>query len=75
MLWRPALTSHASLSQSSRGLPPCTFPRWRPGLQPQTRRIRLLGDREGPGLRLGQGLQVPTARLPSPVERDILEGL
>ena len=37
--------------------------------------VRLLGDREGPGLRLGQGLEVRTARLPSPVERDILEGL
>ena len=37
--------------------------------------VLLLGDREGPGLRLGRGLQVRTARLPSPVERDILEGL
>ena len=37
--------------------------------------VLLPGDREGPGLRLGRGLQVRTARLPSPVERDILEGL
>ena len=37
--------------------------------------VLLLGDREGPGLRLGRGLEVRTARLPSPVERDILEGL
>ena len=37
--------------------------------------VSLLGDREGPGLRLGQGLEVRTARLPSPVEGDILEGL
>ena len=37
--------------------------------------VRLLGDREWPGLRLGQGLEVRTARLPSPVERDIPEGL
>ena len=37
--------------------------------------VRLLADRKGPGLRLGQGLEVRTARLPSPVERDILEGL
>ena len=37
--------------------------------------VLLLGDREGPGLRLGQGLEVRTARLPSPVDRDILEGL
>ena len=35
----------------------------------------LLGDQEGPGLRLGQGLEVRTARLPSPVDGDILEGL
>ena len=37
--------------------------------------VLLLGDREGPGLRLGQGLEVRTARLPSPVDGDILEGL
>ena len=37
--------------------------------------VLLLGNREGPGLRLGQGLEVRTARLPSPVERDIPEGL
>ena len=37
--------------------------------------VLLLGDQEGPGLRLGRGLEVRTARLPSPVERDILEGL
>ena len=37
--------------------------------------VSLLGDREGPGLSLGRGLEVRTARLPSPVERDILEGL
>ena len=34
----------------------------------------LLGDREGPG-RLGRGLEVRTASLPSPVDRDIQEGL
>ena len=37
--------------------------------------VRLLKDGEGPGLHLGQGLQVRIARLPSPDERDILEGL
>ena len=37
--------------------------------------VSLLGDREGPGLRLGQGLEVRTARLPSTVDGDILEGL
>ena len=37
--------------------------------------VFLLGDREGPGLRLGRGLEVRTARIPSPVERDIVEGL
>ena len=37
--------------------------------------VSLLGDREGPGLCLGQGLEVRTARLSSPVDRDILEGL
>ena len=37
--------------------------------------VLLLGDREGPGFRLGQGLEVRTARLPSPVDGDILEGL
>ena len=37
--------------------------------------VLLLGDREEAGLRLGQGLEVRTARLPSPVDRDILEGL
>ena len=37
--------------------------------------VSVLGDREEPGLRLGWGLEVRTARLPSPVERDILEGL
>ena len=35
----------------------------------------MLGDREGQGLRLSQGLEVRTARLPSPVDGDILEGL
>ena len=37
--------------------------------------VSLLGDREGPRLRLGQGLEVRTTRLPSPVDGDILEGL
>ena len=37
--------------------------------------VLLLGDREGPGFRLGRGLEARTARLPSPVDRDILEGL
>ena len=37
--------------------------------------VLLLGDREGPGLRPGRGLEVRTAGLPSPVDRDILEGL
>ena len=37
--------------------------------------VLLLGDREGLGLRLVRGLKVRTARLPSPVERDIMEGL
>ena len=37
--------------------------------------VLLLGDQEGPGLRLGRGLEVRTARLPSSVERDIVEGL
>ena len=37
--------------------------------------VLLLGDPEGPGFRLGQGLEVRTARLPSPVDRDILERL
>ena len=37
--------------------------------------VSLLGDREGPGLRLSQGLEVRTARLPSPVDGDILGGL
>ena len=37
--------------------------------------VLLLEDREGPGLRLGRGLKVRTARLPSRVDRDILEGL
>ena len=37
--------------------------------------VLLLGDREGPGFRLGRRLEVRTARLPSPVDRDILEGL
>ena len=37
--------------------------------------VLLLGDREGTGLRLGRGLEARTARLPSPVDRDILEGL
>ena len=37
--------------------------------------VLLLGDREGPGFRLGRGLEVRTARLPSPVDRDVLEGL
>ena len=36
--------------------------------------VLLLGDRVGPALRLGQGLEVRTVRLPSPVERDILQG-
>ena len=44
-------------------------------LAPADRGVLLLGDREGPGLRLGRGLEVRTARLPSPVERDIVEGL
>ena len=37
--------------------------------------VLLLEDREGPGLRLGRGLEVRTTRLPCPVEWDILEGL
>ena len=37
--------------------------------------VLLLGDGEGPGLGLEQGLEVRTARLPSPVERDTLEWL
>ena len=37
--------------------------------------VLLLGDRGGPGFRLGRGLEVRTACLPSPVDRDILEGL
>ena len=37
--------------------------------------VSLLGDREGPGFRLGRGLEVRIARLPSPVDRDILEVL
>ena len=31
--------------------------------------VLLLGDREGPGFRLGRGLELCTARLPSPVDR------
>ena len=45
------------------------------GLAATDPEVLLLGDREGPGLRLGQGLEVRTARLPSPVDTDILEGL
>ena len=37
--------------------------------------VLLLGDEEGSRLRLGQGLEVRTARLPSHVDTDILEGL
>ena len=37
--------------------------------------VRLRGDPGGPGLQLGQGLEVCTARLPSPVQTDILDGL
>ena len=37
--------------------------------------VRLLKDGDGPGLHLGQGMGVRSARPPSPVERDILEGL
>ena len=37
--------------------------------------VLLLGDRDGPGLRLWRGLEIRTARLPSPVERDVMEGL
>ena len=37
--------------------------------------VLLLGEREGPGQRLGRGLEVRTTRLPSPVERDTMEGL
>ena len=37
--------------------------------------VLLRGDREGPGLRLGRGLEVRTARLPSTVDSDILERL
>ena len=50
------------------GLPPVGYA----AMDPE---VLLLGDREGPGLRMGQGLEVRTARLPSPVDRDILEGL
>ena len=74
VLWRPAMTSRASPSQSSRGLSPGIFPRWRLALRPQTRRSCCWGT-EGPGLRLGRGLEVRTASLPSPEDRDILEGL
>ena len=37
--------------------------------------VRLLKGGEGIGLHLGKGLEVRTAGLPNPVERDILEGL
>ena len=37
--------------------------------------VRLLKDGDGPGLHLGQGMEVRSARLPSPVERDVPEGL
>ena len=37
--------------------------------------VRLLKDEDGPGLHLGQGMEVRSARLPSPVARDLLEGL
>ena len=37
--------------------------------------VRLLKDEDGPGLHLGQGMEVRSARLPSPVAQDILEVL
>ena len=37
--------------------------------------VLLQGEREGPGLCLGRGLEVRTAGLPNLVDRDILEGL
>ena len=37
--------------------------------------VQLLKDDDGPGLNLGKGMEIRSARLPSPVERDILEGL
>ena len=37
--------------------------------------VLLLGDREWAGFRLGRGLEVRTARHPSPVDGDVLEGL
>ena len=45
------------------------------GLAAKDPEVLLLGDREGPGFRLGRGLEVRTARLPCPVDRDILDGL
>ena len=55
MLLRPALTSRASPSPSSRGLFPCTFPRWRPGLQPRTRGSCCWGIERGQGCARGGG--------------------
>ena len=49
MLWRPALTSRASPSQSSRRLSPCISPRWRLVLRPQTRRSRCWETERGQG--------------------------
>ena len=75
MLWQPALTSCASPSPSSRGLSPCTPPTLAACFAAADPEALLLGDQEGPGLRLWRGLEVRTACLPSPVEGDILEGL
>ena len=72
MLWQPASTSHASPSPSSRGLSPCTFPRWWAALRPRTRRSCCWGIERGQRYAWGGDWRFA---LPSPVERDILEGL
>ena len=58
---------------------PCTvslhLPRVAARLAATDQEVLLLGDPEGPGFRLGRELEVRTARLPSPVDRDILQGL
>ena len=74
VLWRPALTSHEPLS-----VQPWTvslhLPTVAARLAATDPEVLLLGDRERPGFRLGRGLEVRTARLPSPMDRDIVEGL
>ena len=55
VLWRPALTSRASPSQSSRGLSPCISPRWRLVLRPQTRRSRCWETERGQGFAWARG--------------------